>query len=160
MVEVILDASYVVAVIDTQDRWHQQAVRIREALKTLGAETVYFDCVINETLSVIGKPLEHRRQSGAFSQMLSQLQQLVPMEQITWLYPDAKRWYPDLLALMEVHEGRLNFHDALIVTAAKEMGIRCIVSFDADYDEVQELQRIKAPSDLQPEVSSDPDHIS
>lgn len=160
MIEVILDSSYMVALIDTQDRWHQQAVRVREALKTWNAETAYFDCVMNETISVIGKRLEQRRQSGAFSQMLTQLQQQVPMEQITWLYPDAKRWYPDLLALMEVHEGRLNFHDALIVTAAKEMGIRYIVSFDADYDEVQELQRIKAPSDLQPEMSSNPDQVS
>jgi predicted nucleic acid-binding protein len=70
------------------------------------------------------------------------------MEQITWVYPETKRWYPTLLTLMEAHQGRLNFHDALIVLAAKEMKMSRIVSFDADFDEVKELHRIKAVSDL------------
>jgi hypothetical protein len=48
----------------------------------------------------------------------------------------------------------------LIVTAAREMKITYIVSFDADYDEINELQRIKAASDLRPESTSKPEQSS
>jgi predicted nucleic acid-binding protein len=160
MIEVILDSSYLVALVDEKDRWHQQAASVHEALKARRARAVYFDCVMNETLSVLGKRLEQRRQSDDFGDVLAKVQQLVPMEQITWLYPDIKRWYTTLLAVMEVHQGRLNFHDALIVTAAKEMKLTRIVSFDADYDEIDELHRIKAASDLRPEPTSKPDPAS
>ena len=160
MIEVILDASYVVALVDEKDRWHQQAVNLHGELKLLEARLVYLDCVMNETLSVIAKRLELRGESETFSAVLSTIQQLAPLEQITWVYPEIKQWYTSLLALMETHQGRLNFHDALIVLAATEMRIQRIVSFDADFDEVEGVQRIKTASDLQPEDTLEPGDVS
>jgi len=39
----------------------------------------------------------------------------------------------------------LNFHDALMVLAAREMDIPHIVSFDQDFDEVEGIERIGKP---------------
>lgn len=156
MIEVILDSSYVVAFIDAEDRWHQQASSVHDALKNRDALAIYFDCVLNETLSVIGKQLEQRGKSEGFGDVLTEVQQFLLLEHITWIYPEAKRWFPTVLALMQAHRGKLNFHDALIVLAAKEMGVRHIVSFDADFDEVEGIQSVRAASDLQGEDASRP----
>jgi predicted nucleic acid-binding protein len=40
---------------------------------------------------------------------------------------------------------KINFHDALMVLAAREMGISHIVSFDQDFDDVEEIDRISRP---------------
>lgn len=53
------------------------------------------------------------------------------------------------MRLMEAYEGRLNFHDALIVLAAKEMNVPYIASFDKDFDEIEGLTRIKHADDFQ-----------
>jgi predicted nucleic acid-binding protein len=73
---------------------------------------------------------------------LQKIERAIPAESISWIYPEARRLYPDILAVIKEHEGKLNFHDALIVLAAKEMGISHIVSFDHDFDEVEGIDRI------------------
>ena len=50
--------------------------------------------------------------------------------------------------LVKVHKGRLNFHGALIILAAKELKTAFIISFDEDFDQVEGIKRIKEPSEL------------
>ena len=40
-------------------------------------------------------------------------------------------------------KGRLNFNDALIVVACRELGIDTLLSFDADFDAIPNLTRLK-----------------
>ena len=40
------------------------------------------------------------------------------------------------------HEGRLNYHDALMALACRELGVGFIVSFDGDCDNIAWLERI------------------
>jgi predicted nucleic acid-binding protein len=152
MIDVIWDSSFVVALIDEKDQWHRQATGLHDALKRVDAQAIYFDCVLNETVSVIGKRLERRGHSESFDAVLTAVQRVMPVEQITWIYSEIQWWLAAMLELMRQHQGKLSFHDALIVLAAKELGVRYIVSFDADFDEVEGIRRIKDPSDLnQPE---------
>jgi predicted nucleic acid-binding protein len=43
--------------------------------------------------------------------------------------------------LVQQTEGRINFHDALIALACKELDISVIISFDNDFDEISWLER-------------------
>ena len=45
--------------------------------------------------------------------------------------------------LVQHTKGRLNFNDALIVVACRELGINTLLSFDADFDTIPDLTRLK-----------------
>jgi len=53
-VPVAIDTNVIVALVDAHDKWHHSAVALRDALLDAGAQLVFFDCVINEAISVIG----------------------------------------------------------------------------------------------------------
>ncbi len=49
---IVIDSSVLVGVLVPNDKWHQQAVAVRDAIKQTGHTAIYFDCVISETTSV------------------------------------------------------------------------------------------------------------
>ena len=55
MVMVALDTNVAVALVDDRDTWHRTAVAIRDALLETQSQLIYFDCVFNETIGVIGR---------------------------------------------------------------------------------------------------------
>jgi predicted nucleic acid-binding protein len=61
---------------------------------------------------------------------------------------EIQRLYPEILALVREHHGELNFHDALIALACRELDIPYIASFDRDFDRVSWLTRIDTPTHL------------
>lgn len=145
MTKAILDSSFLVALIDEKDKWRNTAVLIQKALKKKKARLVYLDCAINEMISVIARRLEEKGRIQEFTLALQKMEQAIPAERITWMYPEVRRLYPEILVVIKEHEGKLNFHDALIVLAAREMDIPHIVSFDQDFDEVEGIERIGKP---------------
>ena len=145
MTKAILDSNFLVALIDEKDKWRKSAISIQKALKKKKARLVYLDCAVNETISVIARRLEEKGRSHEFTLVLQKFEQAIPAENISWIYPEVRRLYPDILAVIKEHEGKLNFHDALMVLAAREMGISHFVSFDQDFDEVEGNERIDRP---------------
>jgi len=145
MTKAILDSSFLVALIDEKDKWRNTAVLIQKALKKKKARLVYLDCAVNEMISVIARRLEEKGRSQEFTLALQKMEQAIPAKRITWMYPEVRRLYPEILIVIKEHEGRLNFHDALMVLSAREMDIPHIVSFDQDFDEVEGIERIGKP---------------
>lgn len=145
MTKAILDSSFLVALIDEKDKWRNTAVLIQKALKKKKARLVYLDCAVNEMISVIARRLEEKGRSQEFTLALQKMEQAIPAKRITWMYPEVRRLYPEILIVIKEHEGKLNFHDALMVLAAGEMDIPHIVSFDQDFDEVEGIERIGKP---------------
>lgn len=145
MTKAILDSSFLVALIDEKDKRRNTAVLIQKALKKKKARLVYLDCAVNEMISVIAWRLEEKGRSQEFTLALQKMEQAIPAERITWMYPEVRRLYPEILVVIKEHEGKLNFHDALILLAAREMDIPHIVSFDQDFDEVEGIERIGKP---------------
>ena len=145
MTKAILDSSFLVALIDEKDKWRNTAVLIQKALKKKKARLVYLDCAVNEMISVIARRLEEKGRSQEFTLALQKMEQAIPAKRITWMYPEVRRLYPEILIIIKEHEGKLNFHDALMVLAAREMDIPHIVSFDQDFDEVEGIERIGKP---------------
>jgi len=143
-----IDTNVLVALVDGKDKWHQHATAIGKAAKEAGAEIVYFDCVINETVGVLARRLREQRRANQFASLLSMLQDRLPETAITWISQDTRRLYREILGVVGSHMGELNFHDALIALACRDLGIQCIASFDRDFDHVGWLTRVEDPDDL------------
>ena len=114
MMRVVLDTALLVALVDHRDKWHSKALCIREELKAADAEVFYFDCVINEAISVLGRRLIEQKRATDFVDLLDTLERFVPAECITWVSGMIQRLYAQIIALVRAHAGELNFHDALI----------------------------------------------
>ena len=136
-----IDSNVLVALVDRQDKWHAQAKALLETIIEKEIDVVYFDCVLNETISVMARRSEEQKRSAQFSVLLDELRKRVPEELITWISGDIQRWYGQVIGLVQQSEGRINFHDALIALACKELDINVVVSFDGDFDEISWLAR-------------------
>lgn len=147
--EIVIDANILVALVDRRDKWHPQAVALRDALVDHHARLIYFDCVVNETVGVIGRRAEEQKRSDQFGELLDDLSRRIPTPSITWISREGERLHEQVLALCRVHGGRLNYNDALMAVFCRERGIRWIVSFDRDFDELSWLARISDPDDVQ-----------
>ncbi len=147
MNKVILDANFIVAIIDEKDASHKKASHIKIELSQINPKLIFLDCVINEVVSVFVKRLSERKQIDLLSEHIRKLNDLIPKEKITWTYPEIEDYYESIVQMVEKSKGRLNFHDAFIVLLANDYEIRHIVSFDKGFDETG-LKRIKDAGDI------------
>ncbi len=143
-----LDTSFLVGLLDIRDKWHPAALAVRDVLKASDAELFYLDPVINEVISVLARRLSEQRRIDQFIALLDRMALLSPADSIIWISPKIAQLYPYVLDLVRQHKGKLNFHDALISLACKELNIEYIVSFDRDFDDIEWLTRIAVPNDV------------
>jgi len=142
---VAIDTNVLVALVDSHDKWHSRAVTLRDTLKAAQVDLLYFDSILNETVSVLGRRAEEQRRSQQFSSIMEILLQQVPAPVITWLSAETQRLYDRVIELVRETSGVLNFHDALIALGCQESGVAVIASFDRDFDQVSWLTRVDTP---------------
>lgn len=143
--EVAIDTSVLVGLIDSQDTWHDAAWALRNALKAVQARLVYFDCVVNEAVSVLARSAKERKHVDQFPDLLERLSSQVPEESITWISVATKRLYRLIMDLVRDTSGELNFHDALIALSCLDLGVKWIATFDSDFDQITWLNRLYNP---------------
>ncbi|MGQ9710950.1 MAG: type II toxin-antitoxin system VapC family toxin [Anaerolineae bacterium] len=146
--QAVIDSNVLVALIDSRDKWHERALALHAALKAKGVSLVYFDCVLNETISVMARRAEEQKRSAEFSRLMDELLRRVPEDVVIWVSAETQRRYGDIVGLVRKFEGALNFHDALIALSCRELGIPAIISFDEDLDPIAWLVRIATPEDV------------
>ncbi|MBI4278842.1 MAG: type II toxin-antitoxin system VapC family toxin [Armatimonadetes bacterium] len=139
---VLLDSSYLIAALDRRDTLHDDATALGQALTDAGAEAIYLDVVVAETLSALARRHHERRQSRQLIALLDQMQQHIPPDHITWISQEVRRLYGRVLNDVRATSGRRNFNDALIILVAEELGIGAIASFDSDFENVPHLMRL------------------
>ena len=105
MTTAVIDTSVVVALADAHDKWHTHAVLLRDALLVAGIEQLYFDCVVNEAIGVIGRRAEEQKRSEQFERLLDGLLTLIPAQAITWIAGAGERLLPEILARAESTKG-------------------------------------------------------
>jgi len=145
--QVVVDTNVLVALLDSRDKWHRRAKNIIESLEARQMSVIYFDCVINETVTVLARRAEEQKRVSQFPELLDELIQHVPEEIITWISGEIKRLYPEIVGLVRNTSGALNFHDALIAVFCKEIGDVEIISFDEDFDKIDWLRRVWLPDE-------------
>ena len=81
-----VDTNVLVALVDRHDKWHPKAIALRDALLNASAQLVYFDCVLNEAIGVIGRRTEEQRRFEQFEDLLDGLTTLVSEDNITLIF--------------------------------------------------------------------------
>lgn len=143
MPEAAVDTNVLVAMMDGRDNWHSRTERLVERLECeQNIRFVYFDCVLNETISVLGRRLEEQKRSHEFAALLEIIQTRIPDAFIAWVSSDIQRLYAEIIQLVKQTSGQLNFHDALIALKCRELQIESLLSFDADFDQIHWIKRI------------------
>jgi predicted nucleic acid-binding protein len=143
-----VDTNALVALVNHRDTWHAKAKVIFSKLDALNFTPIFLDCVMNESVSILGRRAEEQGRSDEFSTALSNLTGRVPKHEITWASKEIEPLYDDILYLVETSNGKLNFHDALIALYCQEFGVELIFSFDTDFDDIDWLTRIGDESDI------------
>jgi predicted nucleic acid-binding protein len=147
-VRVAVDSSVLVGLINPRDLWRGRALALRDALLATGADLLYFDCVVTESISAAARRLHEKGRLAEVEALLDRLNDQVPSDTITWILPDVPHLYPEVLDLIRSSSGALNFSDALIALACRERGTLAIASFDADFDQVGWLHQLARPEDV------------
>ena len=143
MPKAVVDTNVLVAMVDGRDNWHIRTENFIEQLeREQNMQLVYFDCVLNETLSVLGRRLEEQKRSHEFIGLVERVQTLIPDALIVWVSSDIQRLYAEIITLMKQTSGKLNFHDALLALKCRELNIESILSFDKDFDQIDWVKRI------------------
>lgn len=142
MNKAIIDANVLLALIDERDKWHSKAKAIIQILEDRGLEIIYLDCVINEVISVLGRRLEERNRLQDFVEIAEKIEDLIPKKEIVWIYPEVPHLYIEIMKLVKEKQGKLNFHDVLILLFSKKHKLGYLVSFDVDFDGIEWIRRI------------------
>ena len=158
MIRLIIDSNVLVALLDKKDVWHKKASDILKAVNKLSGNLIFLDCVLNETISVLGRRAEEKRRSSDFPLLLDRLTELVPPEDITWISMEIKRTYESIIAMVRDYKGILSFHDALMALFAQE-NKPYLLSFDEDFDGIPWFKRMHNDEDVLRELSNDKENL-
>ena len=148
MIEVGIDTSVLIGLLDPKDVWHDAATALKEALQAHEANIAVFDCVLAEAISTMGRRIHEQRRVADLDHLLARLLADYPPEDILWVLPDVPALYGDVVELVRSSRGQLNFNDALIALSCHHRGIPFIASFDRDFDTLSWLQRLAKQDDL------------
>ncbi|MBV7331762.1 hypothetical protein KFU94_26750 [Chloroflexi bacterium TSY] len=75
---VALDTAVLAAILDSNDKWHKQAIQIRDVCKKAEVELVYFDSVINEVITVLARRMSEQKRIEQFEEAIERLTIQVP----------------------------------------------------------------------------------
>lgn len=145
--DIVVDTSVLVGALDPADTWHRQATGLIRTIAQSGHSGLYLDCVVAEALSTTIRRSQERRQQMTITSILQLLHTIVPETSITWIFPRVPDLYGDILHLIQTSTGALNFNDALIALACRDLSILAIASFDTDFDQIPWLRRLSQAKD-------------
>lgn len=149
MIQISIDTSILIGLLDTEDIWHRQAVTLHSALEQHRLSVAVFDCVLAETISTLSRRIKERRRSLTINQVVERiLADYPPDNAIFWVFSDVPELYNEIIELTRSSGGELNFNDALIALSCRDRNIPLIASFDRDFDRLSWLKRVERAEDL------------
>ena len=140
----VIDANVLVALFDSGDKWNSRANEIMFGLirDVPGVKVNILDFVVSEVVNVLIKRLKERGESDdKVREVVSEFINSVK-DKITWAGGLVEFWFDEIVDVVLKSSGRLNFNDAFIVVFCKHRGIKKVISFDKDFDEIDFIERI------------------
>ena len=128
---IFIDASFIIALADTDDQYHEKALEI---LPSLGSKRVISDLVVSESVTAVGGRLGVKAAREVFENLL--------YDSMTRTIFGSKRLHERSMSVFTKYGGRLSFADSVSVRLMYDQKIREIVSFDSDFDRVDHVSRV------------------
>lgn len=146
--QVVIDSSVLVALLNPTDVFHQRALNLHDALLSQKAILFYFDVIAMEAISVVSRRLREKKHTDRVMELLKRFEDQFPRDLIIWILADIEALYDEALELVKSSLGELNFNDALIALSCRDRDITYLASFDSDFDQIPWLKRVAAPADV------------
>lgn len=123
------DSSYFVALADSRDKWHQDALSLKPKMPR---EILISDLVVAESITIIGE-----RGGGKAARTLYEY--FVDQCEIEFV---DRQLLDEAMTMHLQFNGTLSVADCVSVTLMSKRGIQELVSFDSAFDKVRGLKRI------------------
>lgn len=128
---IFLDSSFVIALADADDQFHDRAVA---ELPKLDPRRLVSDLVISESTTAVGARLGVKAGRAVFEGLL--------YDSSTKTVFGGKRLFERAATIFAKYGGRLSFPDSVSVRLMYDEKVKEIASFDTDFDRVDGLTRI------------------
>jgi predicted nucleic acid-binding protein len=148
MIQIGIDTSVLIGLLDPADIWHPMAMALKEALIAHDASIAVFDCVLAEAVSTMARRIHEQRRVDDLDRLLGHMLSDYPADDVVWVLPDVPLLYAEIIELVRASGGALNFNDALIALSCRQREIPLLASFDRDFDRLDWLGRVAQPDDL------------
>jgi predicted nucleic acid-binding protein len=145
---IVIDSNILVGVLDTNDSLHVRATEL-DASVPISVQRIYFDIVVNESLSVLARRFEEKKREDSFPGLVQRVKTKLPSSEIIWLGSLTETYYEEILQLLIATKGTLNFNDAFLALYMKKFDLQYLLSFDTDFDNIDWIQRISTVSDIE-----------
>lgn len=73
MIQIGIDTSVLIGLLDPADIWHQQAMALKEALVAHGTNIAVFDCVLAEAVSTMARRIHEQRRADDLDRLLGRI---------------------------------------------------------------------------------------
>jgi predicted nucleic acid-binding protein len=126
VIDVVVDTSVVVGLVDRRDSQAAPATALMEALTSRGVRSILLDCVVVEVVGVICRRAAERRAPDpvpAFARMF-------PRERVSLAYHVLHDRWSQILDEVQASGGAVNAHDVLILDYARRTGIPYLATLD------------------------------
>ena len=127
---IILDSSYFIGLIDQRDKWHKNAVNLKDYIDK--EKKIVTDLIISEVLTVIGK-----RKGGKEGHILYQY-----FKDNCKILFSSEECIDNAEIIYLKFNGKLSLADSLSIHYMNDLSIHTIVSFDSDFDKVDNIMRV------------------
>lgn len=124
-----LDTTFIVALFVSNDNWHSQAAEVYNKIKN--KKLIISKLVIAETFTVLKNKLETK-------DILEIYRNLPNFFHII----EDNDYYDEAMSEFVKYDSTLSFFDAMYVAIMEKEGIDEIVSFDSDFDKVDNIIRV------------------
>ena len=126
---IFADSSYFIAIADRRDQWHKRAVKISKKIDT---ELLVTNLVVAESVTAVGA-------RGGGKAGLAVYEYISDNCEVVFVTKDMLE---DAMDIYLKYDGTLSVADAVTVLVMKKRGIKEILSFDSDFDKVENITRI------------------
>ncbi|MCK5661204.1 MAG: type II toxin-antitoxin system VapC family toxin [Methanosarcinales archaeon] len=126
---IFVDSSYFIAIAREKDRWHNDALKLAE---NINESMMISDLIISESVTLVGS-----LEGGKAGKLLYE-----------YFIDNCEIYYMDEEILKKAidtflkYDGTLSLADTASVEIMKKHRIKKILSFDSDFDKINEIDRI------------------
>ena len=127
---IFADSSYFIALAREKDRWHKDALRISDRVRE---SMIISELIISESITMVGSFEGGKAGKTLYEYFLDNCK-------IEFINDEIME---KAMETFLKYDGSISLADASSIEIMKKYGIKKIISFDGDFDKVNEIERIK-----------------